>query len=92
MSRLSRTGRQALLILVGCVGFVAPAMALVPGPEPDCMAPCSINPQTGEMDCPCDGVGNVHTPEPASVLLCGVGALGLALRTRNKRQGTSTKH
>jgi len=56
------------------------------------MAPCSINPQTGEMDCPCDGVGNVHTPEPASVLLCGVGALGLALRTRNKRQGTSTKH
>ena len=91
MSRLSRTGRQVLLIVVGCFGFVAPAMALELGPEPDCMAPCSINPQTGEMDCPCDEVGNVHTPEPASFILCGVGALGLALRTRNKRQVTGDK-
>ncbi|HBQ38283.1 MAG TPA: hypothetical protein DD714_04670 [Candidatus Omnitrophica bacterium] len=33
----------------------------------------------------------MHTPEPASFILCGVGALGLALRTRNKRQVTGDK-
>lgn len=84
MNRLSHAGRRALLIIVGCFGFVTPAMAVEPGPEPDCMAPCTIDPQTGEMDCPCDGVGNVHTPEPASAVLCGLGALGLALRRRGR--------
>jgi hypothetical protein len=89
MKRIGWTGIGTVgMVTVGVVaGWLVgvPTASALPLPDdPSCMAPCTIDPQTGEMDCPCDGVGNVHTPEPASAVLCGLGALGLALRRRGR--------
>lgn len=91
LTRMSRT-IVALSVLACALGFAKIAAAeddVVPKDDFDkeCKIRCYITDDGSEI-CPCDRGGDipvVHSPEPASMALFGMGLAGLAARSRKRR-------